>query len=200
MVRMEGTNMKRYAPFAYMVAAVVVIGMAVFGCLDDYEQTVEGLRPLPAAEPVETVPRTTVPTTKTLPIPVTTTARVVWVDTVPSEARCPEWWHLLRAFWPSGLHMDADRVMWAETRCQNLHRSSSGGIGYGDHGLFQINAVNLEYLAQYGITAADLMVPAQNVVAALILYKNAETMHGCGWQPWYSSVDYRAMCDAQQDR
>ena len=192
--------MKRYAPFAYLVAAVAVIAGAVFGCLDDYEQTVEGLRPLPVAQPVDTVPRTTVPTTSTLPKPVTTTAPVVRVDTVPDDARCPEWWHLLQAFWPDELHMDADRVMWAETRCQNLHRSNSGGIGYGDHGLFQVNAVNLDYLAQWGITADDLMVPAQNVVAALLLYKHAETVYGCGWQPWYSSVDYKAMCDAQPDR
>ena len=197
---MEGTNnhqFRRWAPYAYMVAAVAVIAAGTFGCLDDYRDTVEGLQPLPVAQPVDTMPPpSTSSSTTTLPQPVTTTAGVVRVDLVPDEARCPEWWHLLQAFWPSDLWLDADRVMWAETRCQNLHRSNSGGIGYGDHGIFQVNAVNLEYLAGFGITADDLMVPAQNVVAALILYKHAETVYGCGWQPWYSSVDYRAMCDA----
>lgn len=200
MVRMEGTNnYRRWAPYAYLVAATALIALAVFGCLDDYEHTVDGLRPLPVAQPVDTIPATT-SSSSTLPKPVNTTAPVVRVDTAPDSARCPEWWHLLQAFWPADLHADADRVIWAETRCQNVHRSDSGGIGYGDHGLFQVNAVNLDYLAQWGITATDLMVPAQNVVAALLLYKHAETVYGCGWQPWYSSVDYKAMCDAQSHR
>jgi hypothetical protein len=194
----QNNQFRRWAPFAYMVAAAVLIGAATFGCLNDYRDTVSGLQPLPIREPVEQLryETSTTSTTTTVPQPVTTTAGVVRVDLVPSEARCPEWWHLLQAFWPQELLLDADRVMWAETRCQNLHRANSGGIGYGDHGLFQVNAINLDYLAGFGITADDLMVPAQNVVAALILYKHAETVYGCGWQPWYSSVDYRAMCDA----
>jgi len=189
--------MRRHA-FTTLIVATAVIAVATFGGFDDYAQTEAGLGIVPYAEPVTpitvpatttTVPAITVPLVQPLP-PAPTT--------VPAGVRCPEWWHTLTVFWPADLWLQADQVMWAETRCQNLHRSNRGGVGFGDHGLFQINAINLDYLAGWGITAADLMVPAMNMVAALILYRFADMQYGCGWQPWYSSVDYRAMCDAVQ--
>lgn len=136
---------------------------------------------------------TPIPTTTTV-VPVTS-QRIKTVVTVPDGVLCPEWWSTLEAFWPEHLLRQADQVMWAETRCQNLHRSDVGRIGYGDHGLFQVNAINLDYLAGWGITADDLMNPAQNVVAARILYQWADRQYGCGWQPWYSSVNPWQLCD-----
>ena len=186
----------RYQFVTLLVAGGLVFATAIGG-FDDYSQTMAGLEPPPTIGTVSMVPDTTTTTVLDQPaLPVTTTETVVRVDSVPDEARCPEWWHLLEAFWPEELRLQADRVIWAETRCQNLHRSDVGRIGYGDHGLFQINAINLDYLSAWGVTAEDLMNPAQNVVAALIIYGYAAEHYGCGWQPWYSSIDSDAMCDA----
>jgi hypothetical protein len=129
------------------------------------------------------------------PATVTTKVRKVTTTTTPAGLLCPELWSTLQAFWPEELVWQADYVVWAETRCQNLHRSDVGRIGYGDHGYFQINAINLGYLASWGITADDLMNPAQNVVAARILYQWADKQYGCGWQPWYSSVNPWQLCN-----
>ena len=126
--------------------------------------------------------------------PATTQAPAI---TVPSGLRCPEYWPVLQAFWPEHLLRQADYVVWAETRCQNLHRSDVGVIGSGDHGIFQVNGINLDYLSGWGITADDLMNPAQNAVAALILFQWAENKYGCGWQPWYNSVDPWQLCNGE---
>ena len=138
--------------------------------------------------------------TTTTVAPVTTQTRqkpVATTTTVPAGLRCPVWWPMLHAFWPDNLVTQADYVVWAETRCQNLHRSDVGVIGYGDHGIFQVNGINLDYLAGWGITAEDLMNPAQNAVAALILFQWAEKQYGCGWQPWYNSVNPWQLCNGK---
>lgn len=186
----------RWTPFVVMATATAVIATATFGGFDDYQQTLAGLEPAPTIGTVSMVPDTT-STTVAVPsaLPVTTTATVVRVDQVAEDARCPEWWSLLEAFWPADELLNADRVIWAETRCQNIHRSNTGTIGYGDHGLFQINAVHLDWLADWNITAEDLMVPAMNVVAAWLLFDWAQDTYGCGWQPWYMSTDHQALCD-----
>ena len=133
--------------------------------------------------------------------PLTTTTALATTQapatTVPAGLRCPEYWPVLQAFWPEHLLRQADYVVWAETRCQNLHRSDVGVIGYGDHGIFQVNGINLDYLSGWGITADDLMNPAQNAVAALILFQWAENKYGCGWQPWYNSVDPWQLCNGE---
>lgn len=124
------------------------------------------------------------------PVAVNTTT-----TTVPDDARCPAWWSTLAIAFPDDQWENADRVMWAESRCQPAaHRTTSGRVGSGDHGLFQINMVHLPMLADYGITAERLFVPAVNVIAAWIIYQQAERWYGCGWQPWYMSIDPDRMC------
>ena len=143
---------------------------------------------------------TPLPPDTTTNVPVSTQARqrnVLTSTTVPDGLRCPEWWPVLQAFWPEHLLRQADYVVWSETRCQNVHRSDVGVIGYGDHGIFQVNGINLDYLAGWGITAEDLMNPAQNAVAALILFQWAENKYGCGWQPWYNSVNPWQLCNGE---
>lgn len=175
------------------LAAVVAFKCAdwsIYGT--DQFRTVTTMSSTTTTEPVITV-RPLPP--EPAPATVTTKVRKVTATTTPAGLLCPEWWSTLEAFWPEELLRQADQVMWAETRCQNLHRSDVGRIGYGDHGLFQINAINLDYLAGWGITADDLMNPAQNVVAARILYQWADKQYGCGWQPWYSSVNPWQLCN-----
>jgi len=193
--------MRRYA-FTFLLVGTLLVAMATFGGCDEYAQTQAGLHnsyatPIPDYVPP---PETLIhPPATTSTVPATTVVtHVIPATTVPNTARCPEWWPTMTAIWPEELWVQADHVMWAETRCQNLHRSNRGGVGYGDHGLFQVNAINLGYLSAWGITADDLMVPAMNMVAARILYVFAQDEYGCGWQPWYSSVDYVSMCDAVQ--
>ena len=115
--------------------------------------------------------------------------------TVPDDARCPAWWSTLAIAFPADQLQNADRVIWAESRCQpDAHRTTSGRVGSGDHGLFQINMVHLPMLEEYGITAHDLFTPGQNVVAAWIIYQQAERWWGCGWKPWYMSIDPAELC------
>lgn len=186
--------MKTLLTALYAIFSVIVVALGFkFDAMNDYTNVTEGL--LPPTTTTQPIEITVTPLPAEHNKPVTTTARTVRVDDVPDDVLCPEWWSTLKAFWPEPLLRQADFVMWSETRCQNLHRSNVGRIGYGDHGLFQINAINLDYLSTYGVTAEDLMTPAQNVVAARILYVWAERQYGCGWQPWYSSVDPWALCD-----
>ena len=122
-------------------------------------------------------------------------ATIQTTTTVPDDARCPQWWSTLAIAFPRDQWANADRVMWAESRCQpDAHRTVSGRVGSGDHGLFQINMVHLPMLAEYGITAHDLFTPAMNVIAAWIIYEQADGWYGCGWQPWYMSIDPDRMC------
>lgn len=116
--------------------------------------------------------------------------------TVPEDARCPQWWSTFAIAFPADELRNADRVAWEESRCQpDAHRTVSGRVGSGDHGLFQINMVHLPMLAEYGISAQELFTPAVNVVAAWIIYEQAQDWYGCGWQPWYMSIDPDRLCN-----
>ena len=98
--------------------------------------------------------------------------------TAPAGLHCPDFYFTaVRAGWVEGELAQVDRIMWRESNCAatSTHRNGNGSV---DRGLMQINSVNLEFLADYGITADDLLTPEPNLKAARLLYERV------GWRPW----------------
>jgi hypothetical protein len=98
--------------------------------------------------------------------------------TVPPGLRCPEWYHpALAAGWTDKEAGEVDRIIWRESGCEpgTTRRNANGTI---DRGLMQINDVNLGWLAQAGIKAADLLDGDENLRAGRLLYEQD------GWSPW----------------
>lgn len=186
-----------------MLAATTVVALGVYACdvPEPPQEFIDMVTPSTTEGPPP--PATTISQSSAVP---TVQRSTVTTTTLPTDLKCPQWWPTLVAFFGDQAR-NADRVMWAESRCENIHRTNSGTrtaaeatalgvVGTGDHGLFQINRVHLDWLEQdWGITAEDLMVPAMNTVAALLLFDWAEDTYGCGWQPWYMSTDYERLCD-----
>jgi len=147
-------------------------------------------------------PERTTTTTTVTPEPVRSvqiTAPVIWADerrepapttTLPTVfEKCPglEPWAEF-AGWPRDRWPLLDRIIWAESRCQNVDRLSPTGRPI-DRGLLQINQIHRDTLAGYGIDWDDLLDPATNLLAGRIIAERAEAWGGwCG--PWYMSGDW----------
>jgi hypothetical protein len=91
---------------------------------------------------------------------------------------CAQWEQAaLEAGWELDQWPTLDRIMLRESRCQPgaTHHNANGTI---DRGLMQINSIHLGWLADDGISAADLFDGAINLRAARLLFDRD------GWAPW----------------
>lgn len=79
--------------------------------------------------------------------------------------------------WPADQWRTLSRVMWRESRCNPgaVHRNRNRSV---DRGLMQVNSVHLPWLADYGVSAADLSTADGSLTAALLLWERQ------GWRPW----------------
>jgi len=148
-------------------------------------------------------PETTVATTTTTtapaladerrePIAQRRTVKVaeVTVPEMDDRVRCPDMWPVIATVWPAEHRAHADYIAFKESSCRpDVVRANV------DFGLYQINQVHHDWLERdWGITRDDLLDPMVNATAAWLLFQIAEDMYGCGFQPWYMSVDYESMC------
>jgi hypothetical protein len=113
--------------------------------------------------------------------PVQTTTTVVQLAEIDPDTKCQEWLPLaVEMGWPNRTEVlqTLGRVMWKESRCQALARSSS------DTGLTQINQIHEEWLSEMGWTLEDMAIPSSNLRFAFLLWNSREEAGKCGWQPW----------------
>ena len=113
--------------------------------------------------------------------PVETTTTVVQLAQIDPDTKCQEWLPLaVEMGWPNETHVlqRLGQVMWKESRCQALARSSS------DTGLTQINQIHEEWLSEMGWTLDDMAIPSSNLRFAYLLWNSREEAGKCGWQPW----------------
>lgn len=109
--------------------------------------------------------------------------------TVPSWARCPQWWDEAKAAgWPDWTLADLDYVMWRESRCiPTAFNPRPPDLSYG---LSQLNMrAHRSWVGP--LVAWDfnrLFDPATNLAVARVLFNKADHMFGCGWQPWRTST------------
>lgn len=135
-------------------------------------------------------------TAPTVPVTTTTQAPPVTSSTVqtPSDARCPMWWSLARSVGFSEEQMPTlDRVLYRESRCDNLQHNSSDPNG-GSYGLAQINGFWCEsskfyangYLQHMNVltSCADLYDPEMNLRAALELIRYSDNAGLSSWHQW----------------
>ena len=142
-------------------------------------------------------PKPPATTTVVTPKPVRSvqiTAPVIWADerrepapatTLPTVfVKCPGLEPFAEfAGWPRDRWPLLDRIIWAESRCQNVDRLSPTGRPI-DRGLLQINQIHRETLAALGIDWDHLLDPATNLLAGRIVAERAEKWGDwCG--PWY---------------
>jgi len=139
---------------------------------------------------------TTIIVTPELVRSVQITAPVIWADerrtpapptTLPTVfEKCPGLEPFAEfAGWPRDRWPLLDRIIWAESRCQNVDRLSPTGRPI-DRGLLQINQIHRDTLEALGIDWDDLLDPATNLLAGRIVAERAEKWSGwCG--PWYMS-------------
>lgn len=98
--------------------------------------------------------------------------------TAPAGSNCPEWYEpAMDAGWPEDTWPTLDHIMWRESKCRPdaTHHNANGST---DRGLLQVNSVHLPWLADRGVSAADLYDGPTNLVAGLWLYEAS------GWAPW----------------
>lgn len=172
---------------AYMAALFIIV--TLYSCQTDRPTVAVGL--LPAVPQVEQAVRPVTPRPPQRgvtdsarpgrpakrPQPSTTT-------TLPSWARCPQWWSVATANgWSTADMAHVDFLMWRESRCTPTARSTTR-----DTGLLQINDIHLSWLAAYGIDQQSLYDPAVNLRAGRLLFDQAQRMFGCGWQPWRTAT------------
>ena len=113
--------------------------------------------------------------------PVETTTTLAQLAQIDPDTKCQEWLPLaVEMGWPNRTEVlqTLGRVMWKESRCQALARSSS------DTGLTQINQIHEEWLSEMGWTLDDMTVPSSNLRFAFLLWNSREEQGKCGWQPW----------------
>ena len=188
-----------------LVAALTVIGMST--TRSDGTETAAPVEPTLIVVPVTTttIPATTTTTSTTSttvpaladerrePIPPRRSVKVaeVTVPAMDDRVRCPELWPVIATVWPAEYRAYADYIVFKESSCRpEVVR------GTADWGAFQINQVHHEWLERdWGITRDDLLDPMVNATAAWLLFQIAEDMYGCGFQPWYMSVDWESMCE-----
>jgi hypothetical protein len=114
-------------------------------------------------------------------LPVETTTTLPQLAEIDPDTKCQEWLPLaVEMGWPNRTEVlqTLGRVMWKESRCQALARSSS------DTGLTQINQIHEEWLSEMGWTLDDMAVPSSNLRFAYLLWNSREEAGKCGWQPW----------------
>jgi hypothetical protein len=119
-------------------------------------------------------------------LPVETTTTLVQLAQIDPDTKCQEWLPLaVEMGWPNETHIlqRLGQVMWKESRCQALARSSS------DTGLTQINQIHEEWLSEMGWTLDDMAVPSSNLRFAYLLWNSREEAGKCGWQPWSCHVE-----------
>jgi hypothetical protein len=110
----------------------------------------------------------------------------VALNSVPLDALCPQWWTLARDLgWGERDIASMDVVMYRESRClpEVWNREDPNG---GSRGLMQINGSWTRWLRDRGVlqTATDLLDPAVNLRAALLIYEYGLARHDFGWGPW----------------
>ena len=174
--------------FTLLIVLSAIIGVATFG-LDDLP---------PEPEPVVTVEaaiRATTTTSTTLP-EVQITRRSVYVDkpsttsttstttTVPANAKCPDLWPYIVAWWPTDQAHTVDQIAYAESRCIHDVVNPNGA----DIGVMQVNWPTwADFVEGHGYTRADLKNPAVNLLIAKLISEEAEAI-GWRWcQPWDNS-------------
>lgn len=148
-------------------------------------------------------PKPATTTTLVTPEPVRSvqiTAPVIWADerrapapptTLPTVfEKCPGLEPFAEfAGWPRDRWPLLDRIIWAESRCENRDRLSPTGRPI-DRGLLQINQIHREHLEALGIDWDHLLDPATNLLAGRIVAEQAES-YGWDWcEPWYMSGDW----------
>jgi len=174
----------------YQFTALFVLSTAVavwtFGLDDTPEPTVI----VTVDEAIER--NTTTTSTTTLP-PVKITARSVYVDqttstttstTVPADAKCPDLWPFITAWWPAEQAHTVDRIAYAESRCIVDVVNPNGA----DIGVMQVNWPTWsQFVTDLGYTRDDLANPAVNLLIAKLISEEAEAI-GWRWcQPWDNS-------------
>jgi hypothetical protein len=94
-----------------------------------------------------------------------------------------EYMRLLQIYFPDAAVSTAAKVMKAESGGQSIRGKTQNKDGTYDHGLMQINDVNVPVLTKAGIIKSvdDLYDPEKNIQAAAYLYRQS------GWKPWKSS-------------
>ena len=127
-------------------------------------------------EPVYPTTSSTTSTTTTMPL--------AGID----GALCPEWWDVaVEAGWGIDLLPKLDRIMWAESRCQDYAYNCCS------LGLVQMEwSAHKHWLAsEFDITDRnELFDPYTNLVVAKWLFDYAVEHYGCGFQPWYMSGEW----------
>jgi hypothetical protein len=106
--------------------------------------------------------------------------------TVPSSARCPQWWGLARELgWDDESLLRLDVVMFRESRClpDVWNRDDPNG---GSRGLLQVNGSWTRWLRELDVLAEkeDLFDPKVNLAAALAIYRYGLDRYEFGWGPW----------------
>lgn len=135
---------------------------------------------MPAEVPVR--PSVTSTTTTSTTVPPTTTTTLPGI----SDAMYPEWWPIaVNAGWPVDLLPTLDIVMHKESR------GLPDVIGQGSWGLLQLQwSAHKGWMAEHGVTDREqLLDPPLNLHLGWILYQQAADWYGCGWQPWYMSLN-----------
>lgn len=94
-----------------------------------------------------------------------------------------DYMRLLKIYFPDAAVPTAAKVMMAESGGQSIRSKTQNKDGTYDHGLMQINDVNVPVLTKAGIIKSvdDLYDPEKNIQAAAYLYRQS------GWKPWKSS-------------
>lgn len=136
---------------------------------------------LPAEVPVRPSVASTTTTSTTVP-PTTTTTTLPGI----SDATYPEWWPVaVDAGWPVDLLPTLDIVMYRESRGQ------ADVIGQGSWGLLQLQwSAHKTWMIEHGVTSREeLLDPWLNLHLGWLLFQIAASHYGCGWQPWYMSLD-----------
>jgi hypothetical protein len=182
---------------ALITGTVVFASVSPDPIRDHLETTTWDLPPAVYQHPERTT------TTTVLPEPVRSvqiTAPVVWADerrtpapttTLPTVfVNCPGLEPFAEfAGWPRDRWPLLDRIIWAESRCENRDRLSPTGRPI-DRGLLQINQIHRDTLAGYGIDWDHLLDPATNLLAGRLVAEQAEN-YGWNWcEPWYMSGDW----------
>ena len=151
------------------------------------DRKVAGSIPATRATSLSEAPRTpsersyaTVTTTTALPS-TTTTTTLPGID----NARYPEWWPVaVDAGWPTELLPTLDLVMHKESR------GLPDVIGAGSWGLLQLQwSAHKDWMTEHVTSREELLDPYTNLHLGWLLYQIAAEWYGCGWQPWYMSLN-----------
>lgn len=179
-----------------LIAAMSMLATALLGIdlrTETVTPTVAAVVPseVPTTLPVAsttTTTTTTAPDTTNRAEPTILPVQVSSIRIIPGidDAEYPEWWPVaLDAGWPTDLLPTLDLVMYRESRGQ------PDVVGTGAYGLLQLQwSAHREWITATGVTDREqLFDPALNLQLGWMLYQMADEMYGCGWQPWYMSLN-----------